>query len=233
MSSDSFQLKPTESAVRHAATIHDPAEVAVQLKNLSADLTPEIFRDAIEAGLRARNSTTENSAPTAPGIKQWLDTVEALRTILSSQSPPWIRQDVRNCPQIVSPERHCALVVMTGDALTGTTGSSAPSNKAPKGKTAEAYIQANRQIELLTREARDQGTQVWVLLYHYDPLQQEVRFELSLPVGFEGQAIIEWETRLILGRIDNVPTRLETPDSDDVQTVPDVAFDVTPKTGSL
>ncbi len=230
MSSTPFKLQYTDAGIQSAAAIDDAAQVDEQLRRLSADLTADIFRDAIQAGLAARNATTDASAPTAAGGQQWFSVVESLRTMLMGLANPWHKQDVRNCPQIVSPDARCAFVVMTGDPLTGTTGAGAPTNQTDKGDVTRAYIETNRQIELLTKEAREKGTQVWVLLYHYDKTRQEVRFELSLPIGFEARKITAWETRLILGRISSVPEDPIVSVTDEPETA--VTVDVTPKSGT-
>lgn len=100
---------------------------------------------------------------------------------------------------------------MTGSNETGKNGFEDPTNQAEKGAVAENFVQQNSQLELFNRDSfnlakeKQKETQVWALLYHYDKVLNEVRFELSLPTGFDNKKITEWGVRLILGSIPNNP----------------------------
>ena len=104
-----------------------------------------------------------------------------------------------------------------------------------KEKT-ENFVHKNNQLELFNRGsiklAKDnqKETQVWALLYHYDKTLNEVRFELSLPTGFDKKKITEWGERLILGSIPNNPTdfTIRTDEPNAPATV-----EVEPKTGTF
>lgn len=204
-----FQLTSSNDLARRAMIIEDPTDVEARLQELHPDLKTILFRDAILGGLGARNETTRASAPTAAGVQQWLKTVEDLRTLLAAVK--WDIHEQRNCPFISSPDRAISIVAMTGNGETGKNGFEDPTNQAEKGAVAESFIQKNNQLELFNRESiklakeNQKGTQVWALLYHYDKTLKEVRFELSLPTGFDKKKITEWGERLILGSIPNNP----------------------------
>lgn len=229
-----FELTPSNDLARRATIIDDPAQVEARLQKLHPDLKIILFRDAIIGGLGGRNETTRASAPTAAGVQQWLKTVEDLRTLLATVK--WHIHEQRNCPFISSPDRAISIVAMTGNGETGKNGLEDPTNQAEKGAVAENFIQKNNQLELFNRESiklakeNQKETQVWALLYHYDKTVNEVRFELSLPTGFDKKKITEWGERLILGSIPNNP--MDFTIRKDAPNAP-ATVEVEPKTGTF
>ncbi|WP_213539615.1 hypothetical protein [Nitrosospira sp. NRS527] len=205
-----------------------------RLRELHPDLKISLFRDAIMGGLGGRNEVTRASAPTAGGVQQWFKTVEDLRTLLATVQ--WHIHEQQNCPFISSPDRAISIVVMTGNIETGKNGFEDPTNQAEKGAVAENFVQKNIQLELFNRKSfklakeNKKETQVWVLLYHYDKALKEVRFELSLPTGFDNKKITEWEERLVLGSIPNNPADFTI--RKDEPNAP-ATVDVEPKTGTF
>lgn len=203
-----FQLVPSSALGHRAKFIDAPTEVEARLASLHPSLSSKLLRDAILAGLSARNDVTRASAPTAAGVQQWLKTVEDLRTLLGAQQ--WHIHEQKNCPFITSSDRSISIVVMTGNNETGRDGLEDPTNQAEKGAVAEGYIQKNQQLELFNQESlslvkNNKETQVWALLYHYDKTLNEVRYELSLPTGFNKKKITSWGERIGLGKIANNP----------------------------
>lgn len=229
-----FELTAPNPIVRRAAIIDDPAAVDARLQELHPDLKQTLFKDAIRGGLGGRNDVTRASAPTAAGVQQWLKTVEDLRTLLAAFQ--WHIHEQQNCPFISSPERSISIVVMTGNSETGKNGFEDPTNQAEKGAVAENFVQQNSQLELFNRDSfrlakeRQAETQVWALLYHYDKVLNEVRFELSLPTGFDNKKITEWGVRLILGSIPNNPADFTI--RKDEPNAP-AMVEVEPKTGTF
>jgi hypothetical protein len=229
-----FELTASNAFVRRATIIDDPALVDARLQELHPDLKAILFKDAIRGGLGGRNEVTRASAPTAAGVQQWLNTVEDLRTLLAGRQ--WHIHEQQNCPFISSPDRSISIVVMTGNSETGKNGFEDPTNQAEKGPVAQNFVQQNSQLELFNSgsfrlaKEKHKETQVWALLYHYDKALNEVRFELSLPTGFDNKKITEWGARLILGSIPNNPSdftiRKDEPN-------PPVTVDVEPKTGTF
>lgn len=229
-----FELTASDAFVRRATIIDDPTLVEARLRVLHPDLKAILFKEAIRGGLEGRNEVTRASAPTAAGVQQWLNTVEDLRTLLAALQ--WHIHEQQNCPFISSPDRSISIVVMTGNSETGKNGFEDPTNQAEKGPVAENFIQQNSQLELFNRDSfrlakeKHKETQVWALLYHYDKVLNEVRFELSLPTGFDKKKITEWGVRLILGSIPNNPAdftiRRDEPNAP-------ATVEVEPKTGTF
>lgn len=229
-----FELIAPNTDLRRATIVDDRALVDARLQELHPDLTTVLIRNAIRGGLVGRNEVTRASAPTAAGVQQWLKTVEDLRTLLAALQ--WHIHEQQNCPFISSPDRSVSIVVMTGNSETGKVGFEDPTNQAEKGVVAEKFAQQNSQLELFNRGsfklAKDKQTetQVWALLYHYDKVLNEVRFELSLPTGFDNKKITEWGVRLILGSIPNNPADFTI--QKDEPNAP-ATVNVEPKTGSF
>ena len=229
-----FELTAPNALVRRATIIDDPALVDARLQELYSDLKAILFKDAIRGGLGGRNEVTRASAPTAAGVQQWLKTVEDLRTLLAALQ--WHIHEQQNCPFISSPDRSISIVVMTGNSETGKNGFEDPTNQAEKGAVAESFVQQNSQLELFNRDSfklakdKQQETQVWALLYHYDKVLNEVRYELSLPTGFDNKKITEWGVRLILGSIPNNPAEFTI--RKDEPNAP-ATVEVEPKTGTF
>lgn len=229
-----FELTAPNAFVRRATIIDDPALVEAQLQELHSDLNAILIRDAIRGGLGGRNEVTRASAPTAAGVQQWLKTVEDLRTLLAALH--WYIHEQQNCPFISSPDRSISIVVMTGNSETGKSGFEDPTNQAEKGVVAENYVQQNGQLELFNHNSfklakgKQKETQVWALLYHYDKALNEVRFELSLPTGFDNKKITKWGVRLILGSIPNNPADFTI--RKDEPNAP-AMVEVEPKTGTF
>lgn len=229
-----FELTPSNDFISRAHTIEDPVEVDAYLAALHPDLTMALLTDAIRGGLSGRNEVTQASASTAAGLQQWLKTVEDLRTLLATFR--WLIHQHKNCPFISSPEGRLSLVVMTGNAETGRIGVDEPTNQAEKGAVAGGFIETNRQLELFMRDSfevaqkKSDGTQVWALLYHYDKKLKEVRFELSLPIGFNKKKITKWGVRLLLRTLPNNPAKFTI--RKDAPIAP-ATVDVEPKSGTF
>jgi len=229
-----FELTAPNGFVKRATIVDDPTLVDARLRDLHPDLKAILFQDAIRGGLGGRNDVTRASAPTAAGVQQWLKTVEDLRTLLAALQ--WHIHEQQNCPFVSSPDRSISIVVMTGNSETGKNGFEDPTNQAEKGAVAESFVQQNSQLELFNRDSfnlvkdKQAETQVWALLYHYDKVLNEVRFELSLPTGFDNKKITEWGIRLILGRIPNSPADFTI--RKDEPNAP-ATVEVEPKTGTF
>lgn len=229
-----FELTAPNAFIHRARIVDDPELVEARLQELHPDLKPILFKDAIRGGLGGRNEVTRASATVAAGLQQWLKTVEDLRTLLAGLQ--WHIHEQQNCPFISSPDRSLSIVVMTGNSETGKNGYQDPTNQAEKGTVAQKFIQQNTQLELFNRKSfklakeKQNDTQVWALLYHYDKVLNEVRFELSLPTGFDKKKITEWGVRLILGSIPNNPADFTI--RKDEPNAP-ATVEVEPKTGTF
>ena len=207
-----FFLTAPDASTRQTTIIDDPVKVEARLRGLHQDLSSVLLYEVIQAGLTSRNETLfPASAPIAPSMQQWLKSTEELRGRLAARK--WRIKDDLNCPFIISPDRSIALVPMTGNKYTGKNGIENPKNQAPKGTVTQAYVQGNVQLDLINQDyseaiqKKQDETQVWVLLYHYDHDLKEVRYELSLPSGYDKKRITNWRERLIFPAIPNDPDK--------------------------
>jgi len=210
--------------IARARCVDEPEQVEQRLKALGLSRTP--IDRAIAAGLAGRNETTGTSAPTEAGSLQWFKTVQVLRAELSPAH--WKIVNLKNSPLAVSLDKKTALLVMTGDSATGKKEED-PTNKNAKGQMTRNIIRG--QLELF-RYAKNKhaGTQIWVLLYHYDPQANEVRYELSHATAFDKKNITRFNERLLLGSIPNHPDAFVLPQ--EAPVLPDVVDVRLKKTGS-
>lgn len=201
--SEPFELnaQPERSS---ASVVTDRDVVAMRLAQLHETLSEELLREANEHGYRARIEATELHAPTAAGTFHWHATLFQIRLALAALG--WTKQDQRNCPFIVSPDRKVAIAVMTGDMDTGLEMGN-PTNQASKGAVLRQAVDRNRQLEMfdpaiITDLANSEdATQLWILLYHIAvgaDGKPELRAELSAPRRFDRKQIVEWSERLVL-----------------------------------
>lgn len=191
--------------------IHEYPDVEYRLKELDPGLDQDIFMEANMRGYEARLEATPAHAPTAAGTFHWHAFVPALRTALIVRN--WTKKDHKNCPLIVSPDRHMMILVMTGNSETGKIYGN-PSNQGSKGSVLDEGIYRNQQYELFENKAISTlnrglaGTQLWVLLYHVETGiegDKEIRSELSLPSSFNNRKISAWSERIIMQSINLGP----------------------------
>jgi len=226
-----FVLTPSNLVTHKSTIINTLPELQARLNSLHPVLSLTLLREAITSGLNGRE-VSHASAPTAAGVQQWLKTVESLRTLLATAK--WHIHQHQNSPFITSPNRDISIVVMTGSSETGKDDIDDPVNQAEKGAVTESFVERNSQLELFNQnslsliKSNKQGTQVWVLLYHYDKMKNEVRFELSFPIGFHKKKITNWGERLILGSIPNNTNDFKI--LQDESNIPP-SVEVEPKTG--
>lgn len=187
----------------------DPDVVAARLSELHPTLDMALLREVSEHGYRRRIEATDMHSTTAAGSFHWHESIFALRMMLSERG--WKKEDLKNCPFIVSPDRTIALCLMTGDSETGWPQGN-PSNQAQKGAVLETAVAKNQQqlklfdAKYVSTELsnRQEGTQLWVVLYHVTvgtSGNAEIRMEVSLPSEFESKRIVAWRERLILAPI--------------------------------
>lgn len=199
---------PSLSNDADCRVVSGPAFVLARLLELQPSLDEVLLREVNEHGYRARLEATDSHPPTAAGTYHWNGSVFALRSTLTARD--WSKQDLRNCPFIVSPDKAVAIAVMTGDSETGLVNGN-PTNQTQKGDVLKQAVANNQQMELFDARlvsadlARSrEATQLWVLLYHVgvgDDGNTELRAELSLPSRFERKQIVGWRERVILSAI--------------------------------
>ena len=176
----------------------DPEEVDTALARLG--LTREPLREAVLAGLLARDACTANDPPFLPGIYQWGRTVRVLREGLAPSG--WSRSDEGNFCTVVEPGGAFAIAVASGSEHTGLVGLEMPTTKRRKGPSTAEAVHTNAQLYLFPEFApavtAEPDRATWVLLFYSDG--KEIRTELSLPdsIGDDGH-INGWRERIILG----------------------------------
>lgn len=191
----SLQSEASSSSPPHST----PIPRLIELFGLSeGDL-----QDIVMQGFLARTGCSPHHPKTYPGLTHWAETVRALR----DKTVPlgWGIRDVNNFPLSVHPNKKITIAVQTGDRDTGVSSGS-PSNRAAKGTTTEEAVAVNqRQLELFEFDAIPEllsdddkvDSIMWVLLYHVDVANREIRFELSLPLKMIGGKIRSWKERFV------------------------------------
>jgi hypothetical protein len=192
--------------------------------------------EAVQAGFTAWASCTPNHPPGAPGYFGWAETVRTLRDRLTTKG--WRRLNELNLPLVVNHERNLAIAVSTGDKTTGCKEGS-PCTSSIKGPMTASVLRGNqlelfpdrepgvvvemdRQRRLFSPAEMTNGSvkedfkiskwTTWMLLVYRDA--QEIRCELSLPVGMDEEGYVdEWKERIILTAtpFDGEPSKLTEP----------------------
>jgi hypothetical protein len=216
----SYEVKIQEvTSVGKSMSTQDQKQDSTEISRLEGlfGLNVAQIQDVIMAGVHARATGTMHHPKTYPGYSQWAETVRALRDVIVPSG--WLPTDDNNFPLCIHDERGLSIAVQTGDRETGTTG--IPSNRAPKGASTEQAVAVNvRQLSLFQAEeipilpSTDEEARhiMWILLYHV--AQNEVRFEISLPLKMVGGKIRSWQERIIFPAIPLDGTQINFGDDD-------------------
>jgi hypothetical protein len=184
-------------------------------------ITSAIITAAVEAGEAEARQCTDNDPPMARGLTRYFRTVRVLREGTAARG--WRRDNPRNLARAVSPDREHAIVATLGDARVGDPDAM-PSTKYDKGTTIIEAIGANVQLALFDlptptdKDTEDPSITTWVLLYHI--AEDEIRYELSLPVESTGGFISRWRERIIFPPLPREP-ELDVTSTED-EFVPDI-----------
>ena len=180
--------------------------VAAERRLADLGLRVDQLHDALQAGQVSAGQATSFHPVTAAGTMRWLDTVARLRELLVTESG-WRSDDVRNSPRVLHPAGTRALLVARGDRRTGVVGPD-PQTARARGRATVQAVAINGQLELpfdlraladASAERLD-DVETWILL-HYPTPDQEVRSELSLPVGVDDSGRVHgWRERLCCHR---------------------------------
>ena len=192
-------------------------EIETTLEKMGIPLI--LLQEAVKAGYISRISRTANDAPNAAGFYQWNDTLRALRENLTKEG--WSKDNTGNWPRAIHPERKFFIAVSSGNIATGNQSSTLSTKSAKGPKTANAVdINATQPWivgfqELcapLEKTATNDSLPTWFLLFYTD--EEEVRAELSLPVGMDCEGHVdEWRERIILpALLTNTSIDLPEPD---------------------
>jgi hypothetical protein len=197
-------------------------------------LRESVLRQALLAGASRAAECTVNHPASAAGFYSWADTFAALAEMLILEG--WTKTEVRNLPVLLSPDNSVGLIVSTGDDHTGKA-TWEPAKKTTGPQTVE-FVKNNRirqlQIPGLAHNAMygtspEYDWDTWVLLFYRDVGRQELRAELSRPVGFNGDLKAgHWAERLMLEPISLDPEVAITTEVSE-QSGPDIEVEVTRK----
>lgn len=179
-----------------------PYEVRQRLAELG--LTVELLLDAVRAVAAAHAGCTENDPPAARCWDGWRMGTRRLREMLRPLG--WDKDDTDTYSVIVSHERRVQVVVVNSNEGTGVVLGS-PLNVARKGPRSVDSAATNRQLVLELADFPEEFARrvkmaeaaryaTWCLCVHVDA--DEVRAELSQPVGYARGYVVRWEERIIL-----------------------------------
>jgi hypothetical protein len=181
-----------------------PAEVASRLHDLQAPA--QALQNAVQRGVAAGDACTDNDPVLLPGVTGWGKTVGFLRDGLDR----WTKATDNGYETTVRADLKMAIAVAGGNGATGRPGVP-PSTRTPKGAMTIQAIEANngqqRVLEMFELERSFppppaiSDTQTWILLFYIDRTRdkEEIRLELSLPVGMDAnRQVTAWEDRIIL-----------------------------------
>lgn len=161
--------------------------------------------------LAAFNQATHYDAASAAGSYAYFAAVRAKREILCPQGWQLMRQN--NLEITRSPNDNMAIIVSSGDENTGIRDK-VPKTKNPKGRQTKMVVYQNHEQMPLPFPLLDNMEQndkkvielgpTWILLYHIDSVNSELRMELSLPIemDIDELKVSGWNTRIILEPID-------------------------------
>lgn len=192
----SQQVDPT-----HEPLVHRGDAALRRLASLGVG--PERLFDALDAGDIAARQADRFSPVTAAGTLRWMETVRMLRQGLAADG--WTPNDSRNSPRAIDPDGRYAVVPVSGTADVGLPDGT-PKTANPRGSASSRAVQINGQLEfsftaaLLADMAAEQTEAVttWFLLYYRSQVD-ELRAELSLPVGISDKGVVDaWQERILL-----------------------------------
>jgi hypothetical protein len=186
-------------------------------------LSRELLERVVQRADAEARHCTAFDPPLLEGLTRWGRATRYLREELVPLG--WSFDNPRNFARTIHPDGQFAVVVTTGDELTGVPGM-APGTKHPKGYVTMLAIAANMQLTFdFGPQFKHHGSDLitWFLMFRSD--EQEHRIELSLPGGFSDGVITDWDERIILPP---VPRQNLPMDTGEIH--PDVIVEVTPRT---
>ncbi|HEV3208809.1 MAG TPA: hypothetical protein VGY91_00980 [Chthoniobacterales bacterium] len=181
---------------------YSPTERPTRLSDLG--LNEGMLLQAVQQGQGSWVSCTSNHPPLYRGIAAWAETVSGLREQLLPLG--WRRVEQGNLPLTVSEKGNIAITVSTGDEQTGRVDGS-PCTRSSKGPRTKSAVTANAlqlklfgDIPICPEDLESiNGQMTFILLFHRDTTENEIRCELSRPIkmNVEGQ-VAGWAERIIL-----------------------------------
>jgi hypothetical protein len=168
----------------------DPYEVEVQLRQLDG-LTSILLKEAVRVGDQTRRNIGPHEIAGSPAYNAVSKTLEFLRIELIPFG--WHDGLHFQIPVAFNNDHSIAVTVTEGDENTGIITNKDPRTVAPKGLNTSRAIDESRLFQ-------DAPVAIWYLLAQ--STEEGLYAELSSPLVHENGAIIRWDERIILGRID-------------------------------
>jgi hypothetical protein len=165
-------------------------------------LSVEVLERVVRRADAEASTCTPFDPPILEGLTRWGRTSRYLREELVPQG--WTFDNPRLVARTIHPSGTFAIVVSTGDELTGLAGL-LPTTRYRKGDATVQAVAVNEQLTFdfgdfnfspgsVAADARVLLT--WILLFYSD--EDEFRVELSLPDGIEDGRITSWAERIIV-----------------------------------
>ncbi|HRQ14770.1 MAG TPA: hypothetical protein PK205_15825 [Promineifilum sp.] len=208
-----------------AELITASVDIARELTTIGAGLTEEVIRQSVERGYLRRVTCDQFHPKTLPGTLHRAESISSLRHDLVV-AWGWSPDCASNQELIISPDGLAAIAVVAGDCNIGSLEKQ-PSTKYDSGSLTRRAIAVNAgQLEMSfgdpapVADGHAEARKTWMLLSHIAP--GEIRFELSLPVGFGDDNFVDsWRKRIIFSstvidgiRVPELPPYAQQPDVD-------------------
>jgi len=207
----------------------DPIETNHRLADLG--LTEPMLTESVDRGLAAWASCTANHPPQFAGISMWAEATCRVRELLIPEG--WNRLNECNLPLTVNAAGTIAISVSSGDEFTGdaTNEPCTKSSKGPRTRIAVADNEAQYKLfpdmALTPEDLKNLGArETWILLFHRNYENHEVRCELSRPINISAEGKVDgWAERIILKSRPFGGDRLEIHNAEPPQT-PDIKVNI-------
>lgn len=165
----------------------------------------ELLRRAVQRGIAERFSCTDNDASYFKGI---VGQARIVRYLRDEYAPYHFKaKNPKGYALTVSAAEDILIAVSSGDEATGNKDLN-PKTKTDKGPATKEAVQVNRDQLVLFHfppsrlrpiPQLDTRALTWILLFHVDYSNREVRCELSYPAGMDADDyVVEWEERILL-----------------------------------
>lgn len=168
-------------------------------------ITVDHLTRVTQAAAGGRNSATSLHPSSTAGSNMYYEGTAALRRELLPDAA-WDHDEANQQPRTFNNDRRIAVIVQSGDEMTGIDGDRVPRSKHGKGRATRQKIVDNRQEYLFDLATPDESVDeqddelaltTWVLLLA--EVDGELRAELSRPYAMdEAGRVSAWTERILL-----------------------------------
>ncbi|MFB2661816.1 hypothetical protein [Shewanella mangrovisoli] len=210
-----------------SALNHLPTPLPVNTNSIfeQIGLKEQVFKQAIGAGLSEYLTASKLAPLNAGGSMASFKIIETLRHQLLSNRCGWKMKNLNGLCLTINSGAQISLVTTSGDKYTGLQEGQ-PCTKNGKGCETKNQIcqnigqnlslfeddlfkdiQSVNELALILEESKIDAHELWVLLYYFDNVKKEVRYELSLPIGFKDVGkmgkvkVSQWRDRVFFSPI--------------------------------